>query len=104
MTLCRSFIVVCLLLATCSFGQIYYDSGFTWRGYTGTVEPTCPSKLCHYFAMNTFDESYYKEFTAWKSTTGNPNSASAFTNFRVVFPAGYNVNDNTKSYPLIVMF
>jgi predicted esterase len=104
MTLCRSFIVACLLLATCSFGQIYYDSGFTWRGYTGTVEPTCPSKLCHYFAMNTFDESYYKEFTAWKSTTGNPNSASAFTNFRVVFPAGYNVNDNTKLYPLIVMF
>lgn len=103
MTACRFFLLLVLLPAL-SFGQtIQYDSGYTWRGYTGTVEPVCPSKLCHYFSMNTWD-SAYTEFTAWKSVNGNPNSANAFVNFRVIFPPGYNVNDTTKSYPLIVMF
>lgn len=102
MTLRRYFLLLAFLPAL-SFGQIHYDSGYTWRGYAGTVAPTCPSKLCHYFPMNTWD-SVYKEFTAWKSVNGNPNSASAFVNFRVIFPPGYNVNDATKKYPLIVMF
>ncbi|HMI66016.1 MAG TPA: T9SS type A sorting domain-containing protein [Cyclobacteriaceae bacterium] len=92
-----------LLFADPANGQtIHYDSGYTWRAYTGTTAPTCPDRLCHHYPMYTWD-SYYKEFTAWKSSDGLANSASAFINFRVIFPPGYNIHDNSRKYPLIIM-
>jgi predicted esterase len=48
-------------------------------------------------------DSYYTEATIWKSTSGRPAEASAFLNFRIIFPPGYNIKDNTKKYPLIIM-
>jgi predicted peptidase len=45
----------------------------------------------------------YQEFAAWKSISGNPNSASSFLNFRVIFPPGYNKLDVNKKYPMIIM-
>lgn len=81
---------------------IHYDSGYTWRGYTGTTAPTCASKLCHRYAIYSWD-SFYKEFTGWKSLNGDPNSAHAFINFRVLFPPGYNIKDQVKKYPLVIM-
>src|SRR5690349_18174215 len=81
--------------------EIHYDSGYTWRAYTGTTAPTCPSKLCHYEPWYDWD-SHYTEFAAWKSVSG-PNSAHAFVNFRVMFPPGYDVNDANTTYPLVVM-
>jgi predicted esterase len=104
MTSYRYFVFLAALLPAFASAQtIHYDSGYTWRGYTGTVAPTCPSKLCHYFHMITVDP-FYAEYTAWKSSTDNPNTASAFVNFRVIFPLGYNKNDTTRKYPVIVMF
>ena len=95
---------IALFFADSAYSQtIHYDSGYTWRAYTGTTIPTCPDKLCHHYPMFTWD-SYYKEFTAWKSNNDLANSAYAFINFRVIFPPGYNINDNTRKYPLIVMF
>jgi predicted esterase len=87
------------------FGQgepIHYDSGYTWRGYTGSIPPVCTSKLCHYQPFYKWD-SLYKEFTSWRSVTGDPNSARIFINFRVLFPPGYNMNDATTKYPLVVV-
>ncbi|MEI9917741.1 MAG: PA14 domain-containing protein [Bacteroidota bacterium] len=34
--------------------------------------------------------------------SGNPNSAQDFLNFRVLFPKGYNKNDQTKKWPVIL--
>jgi predicted esterase len=81
---------------------IHYDSGYTWRGYTGTTPPTCASKLCHRHPLYSFD-IYYKEFTAWRSHNNDPNSARIFLNFRVLFPPGYNVKNQAKTYPLVIM-
>ena len=94
---------IALLTTGSAYSQtIHYDSGYSWRAYTGTTEPTCPARLCHHYPMYTWD-SYYKEFTAWKGTDGLPNSAEAFINFRVIFPPGYNIHDNSRKYPLIIM-
>lgn len=105
----RHVLLVCLIVALLSFHQsfsqavaIHYDSGFSWRGYNGTELPLCATKLCHRFPMVEWD-SYYTESTIWKGTNDNPNEASAFLNFRIVFPAGYDINDRTKSYPVIIM-
>lgn len=100
----------CLILLTIlssvnAFAQgdvIRYDSGFTWRAYTGTTAPVCSGKLCHSYPIYSWD-SYYKEFTAWKSLNGDANSARAFVNFRVLFPPGYSVSNKTKKYPLVIM-
>jgi predicted esterase len=104
MTLYKYFFFLALLVPVLGVAQtIHYDSGYSWRGYTGTVAPTCPSRLCHYFSMSSADP-FYAEYAAWKSANDNPNSASAFVNFRVIFPLGYNKHDATKKYPVIVMF
>lgn len=99
-------VVVTLLSFNLSFSQtaptIKYDSGFTWRGYNGSEPPLCSSKLCHRYPMVDWD-AYYTESTIWKSGNDNPNEASAFMNFRIAFPAGYNIHDNTKRYPVIIM-
>jgi predicted esterase len=94
-----------LIQSAAVFGQgepIHYDSGYTWRGYTGSTPFSCPSKLCHYQPYYHWDP-FYTEFTAWRSTTDNPNTARAFINFRVMFPPGYNVNDVTTKYPLVLV-
>jgi predicted esterase len=82
-------------------GEINYTSGYSWRAYTGTTPPVCSGKLCPHFPVHPWDGSF-AEFAAWKSTSGDPNSASAFLNFRVLFPPGYDVNDS-KTYPLVIM-
>ena len=81
--------------------NIHYDSGFTWRAYTGSDQPVCGSRLCHYYPMMEWDQ-HYTEATIWKGDAG-ADYASAFLNLRVLFPPGYNVNDDTKKYPVIIM-
>ncbi|HMJ70889.1 MAG TPA: T9SS type A sorting domain-containing protein [Cyclobacteriaceae bacterium] len=99
-------IILTLLSFNLSFSQtadiIHYDSGYSWRGYNGTEAPLCPTRLCHRYSMCEWD-SYYTESTIWKSTNGQPGQASAFLNFRIIFPPGYNIKDNAKKYPAIIM-
>jgi predicted esterase len=87
------------------FGQgdiIHYDSGYSWRGYTGSKAPVCTSKLCHAYPIYAFD-SYYREFTSWKSVSGDVNTARIFLNYRILFPPGYNFNDQTTKWPVVIM-
>lgn len=94
---------ISLLTAGSAYPQaIHYDSGYTWRAYTGTASPACPDKLCHHYPMYAWD-NYYGEFTAWKSLTGLSQSAHAFMNFRVIYPPGYDFNNDSIKYPLIIM-
>jgi|GEM_PF-5808034 len=95
---------VLVLSCTSLYSQetLRYDSGYSWRGYDGTtVAPLCPNKLCTNYNMVGSLNSSYREFAGWKGT--NANSASAFLNFRVIFPPGYNKKDKTKKYPMILM-
>lgn len=82
-------------------GDIHYTSGSSWRAYVGSTPPVCTGKLCQHFPLFSWDESF-NEFSAWKSASGDPNTATAFLNFRVFFPPGYDVS-NPKQYPLVVM-
>lgn len=83
--------------------QTQFSPGFSWRAYTGTVTaPLCPGKLCTNYPMVSWNDKY-QEFAAWKSVSGNPNTASSFLNFRVAFPPGFNKADLTKKYPVILM-
>ena len=80
-----------------------FSPGFTWRAYNDTIPPnSCPAKLCHNNPMVAWNDKY-QEFAAWRSANGDPNLASSFMNFRVVFPPGYNQADATKKYPIIFM-
>jgi predicted esterase len=81
---------------------IHYDSGYTWRGYTGSTAPVCTSKLCHAYPIYAFD-SYYREMTSWKSVSGDVNTARIFINYRILFPPGYNFNDKQTKWPLVIM-
>lgn len=70
---------------------IHYDSGYTLRN----------NQPGHYYKMTNFsNEALFREYTYWKSTGA---AIDEFLNFRVVFPNGYNKNDASKKYPLIVM-
>ncbi|HEY9046420.1 MAG TPA: PA14 domain-containing protein [Ohtaekwangia sp.] len=70
---------------------IHYDSGYTLRN----------NQLGHYYKMTSFaNESLLREYTYWKSTGSVVNE---FLNFRVIFPAGYNKNNTSIKYPLILM-
>jgi hypothetical protein len=83
--------------------QTQFTPDASWRAYTGTVTaPLCPEKLCTNYPMVSWNNKY-KEFAAWKSVSGNPNTASSFMNFRVAFPPGFNKADLTKKYPVIMM-
>jgi len=99
-------VIVPLVFFSRSFSQtadvIHYDSGYSWRAYTGTEAPLCPTRLCHRYPMVDWD-SYYTEATIWKSASGKADEASAFLNFRIIFPPGYNIKDDTKKYPVILM-
>jgi predicted esterase len=85
-----------ILLLTTTFTTlaqtvIHYDSGYTLRN----------NQLGHYYKMANFsNEALFREYTYWKSTGAAVNE---FLNFRVLFPTGYNKNDASKKYPLIVM-
>jgi predicted esterase len=85
-----------LFLFTATFNTlsqtvIHYDSGYTLRN----------NQLGHYYKMANFsNEALFREYTYWKSTGA---AVDEFLNFRVVFPTGYNKNDASKKYPLIVM-
>lgn len=99
-----SVIITLMSFNTC-FSQtteIHYDSGFTWRAYNGSDQPICTSKLCHYYPMMEWDP-YYTEATIWKGDSDQADYASAFLNLRIIFPPGYNVNDPSKKYPVIIM-
>ena len=70
---------------------IHYDSGYTLRN----------NQLGHYYKMANFsNEALFREYTYWKSTGS---AVDEFLNFRVLFPNGYNKNDASKKYPLIIM-
>jgi len=48
-------------------------------------------------------DQYYTESTIWKGASSKPEEASAFLNFRIAFPKGYNIKDASKKYPVIIM-
>jgi predicted esterase len=103
----RIFWLLLLMLAAqvrlCAQGDvIHYDSGYTWRGYTGSTAPVCQSKLCHAYPIYAFD-SYYRELASWKSVSGDVNTARIFLNYRILFPPGYNFNDQTTKWPVVIM-
>lgn len=74
------------------------DSGYTYRE---VIESICddPQRLCHYYKSVSWDDSQIKEF-ALRRLDGA--AVQEFMNFRVLFPNGFNKNNDTK-YPLIVM-
>lgn len=75
------------LITSASWGQARYDSGFSRRN----------GALGHYYKMVSWDDSQYKEFAYWIQGSGT------FMNWRAIFPAGFNKNDRSKKYPMIVM-
>lgn len=83
-----------------AFSQTYYfttyEQNTSIRLYSG-----CETKLCDRYSMVSWD-SYYRQFAGW---TGTPDASTvnSFLNFRVMFPPGYDINDSTKKYPVIVM-
>ncbi|HEY9007920.1 MAG TPA: PA14 domain-containing protein [Ohtaekwangia sp.] len=87
--------IVTYILASVSFTfaqtVVHYDSGYTLRN----------NQLGHYYKMTSFaNESSFREYTYWKSTGATVNE---FLNFRVIFPNGFDKNNTSVKYPLILM-
>jgi predicted esterase len=85
------FYIVASAYSTFAQTVIHYDSGYTLRN----------NQLGHYYKMANFsNEALLREFTYWKTVNG---AVTEFLNFRVMFPTGFNKNNTSTKYPLIVM-